>query len=168
MFRCRIDQNDAVDRVKVNSVLTCLPCSFSMLSPCLCCVWGTRGPTGSNKRKVPHKWSWALSYERIPSRHSSPFLWLRSGHKHSHLFSSRQSVEIVATLQVRSTPAAAFYQSQRQLLPGAPHYDGIQFSNLIARDNLKVFPQVGSRSQNVLRWLLRPVLWTLSSHAVRA
>lgn len=77
-------------------------------------------------------------------------------------------VETVAASQIRPTPAAAFYQSQRQLLPGAPCHDGMQFSNLIAQDNLKVFSQVGSHLRNVLRWPLRPVLWTLLSPAVRA
>lgn len=76
-------------------------------------------------------------------------------------------VETVAVLQVRPTPAAAFYQSQRQSLPAALRRDGMRFSNLIARDNLKVFPQVGSRLQNVLRWPLGPACSTLSSHAAR-
>lgn len=67
-------------------------------------------------------------------------------------------VETVAALQVRPTPAAAFHQSQCQLLPGVQRHDGMQFSNLIARDNLKVFPQVGPCLQNVLCWPLRLVL----------
>lgn len=61
-------------------------------------------------------------------------------------------VETVAALQVRQTPAAALYQSQRQLLPGAQRRDGLQFSNLIAQDNLKVFPQVGFHLQYVRLW----------------
>lgn len=61
--------------------------------------------------------------------------------------SQSRRVETVAALQVGRTPAAAFYQSQRQPLPGAQRRDGLQFSNLMVQDNLKVFPQVGSHLQ---------------------
>lgn len=61
-------------------------------------------------------------------------------------------VETAAALQVRRTPAAAFYQGQRRRLPGAQRHGGRQFSNLMAQDNLKVFPQIGSHLQYELRW----------------
>lgn len=61
-------------------------------------------------------------------------------------------VETAVALQVRRTPAAAFYQSQRRRLPGAQRHGGLQFSNLMVQNNLKVFPQIGSHLQCELHW----------------
>lgn len=165
MLVCRTDQNKVQTSPDMSALLTFNDVTFV----CVACEV-PEVPQG----QINERWSWALSFERIPSRHSSPFLWLRAGHKHSHLFFPTRQPAVwlcgncggftgkTSALQLR------FIKASAKPLPGALRRDGMRFSNLIARDNLKVFPQVGSRLQNVLRWPLGPACSTLSSHAVRA
>lgn len=112
-------------------------------------IWGQAKERSHTGGAVP------LRYERLQSRrliHPRFYGYAVDANTGRFFFfplgsSQSRRVETVAALQVGRTPAAAFYQSQRQPLPGAQRRDGLQFSNLMVQDNLKVFPQVGSHLQ---------------------
>lgn len=82
MLECRIDQKDAVDRVKLSPDMSAL---FIFDGVTLFVYELPEVTQGQIKGGAE-----PFHMKRIPSRHSSPFLWLLGAHKHTQSFSSRQ------------------------------------------------------------------------------